>query len=134
MDLHMPQNVIARPLELFLLLSTLPFSSYPFFLTEIMVNVIIASQSRLWCNFSHIIYFVCINFIHLILFKIDSERQIFEKIYRANLFTIRRKSPEEYFFIFCFNLDVCHGVWIGNSCQISQQTTYWTPYLYLARI
>ena len=51
-------------------------------------------------------YFECDNFIHQwrgLLFKIGSEREIFNKIY---LFTLsvfaRRKSLEEYFFIFRF--------------------------------
>ena len=69
----------------------------PFFLIEIMVTVIITLQLRLWSNFfSNTIYFVCINFIHSILFKVNFERQIFGKLYRfRQIYLLLELLPEQ---------------------------------------
>ena len=63
---------------------------------------------------SHIPYVECFNFIHEwrgVQFKVDLERQIFEKLFIAILLTLRvfgqksaeRKSPKEYFFHISFS-------------------------------
>ena len=59
---------------------------------------------------SHTSYFVCVNFIR----KIDSELQIFEKLFMVILFCLRvfgrnfveRKSPRKYVHIFVFISDL----------------------------
>ena len=88
---------------------------------------------------------MCVNFIHFILFEVDSQRQTFKKLYYfRQLFIIincyqnfcQKKVAGDIFFIFFFivDVDVCHRVWNVDSCRVSQQTTHWTFYLYLTRI
>ena len=60
---------------------------------------------------SHTTYVVCVNFIHEwrdLQFKVDSERQIFEKLFHGNFIysqsfcqkSAERKSPKKYFLYF----------------------------------
>ena len=75
---------------------------------------------------SHTTYVVCINFMHEccnLQFKVDSEGDIFEKLFIVILFTLQsfcqksaeRKSPKEYFHISSF--------WYRALHLISQHTT-----------
>ena len=78
----------------------------------------------------------CLNFIHDwpdLKLKVDSERQVFDKLIRAILFTLsfcqksaERKSPKKYFFIFRFVGDVKRGVLTVASYLKNQHTTYQT--------
>ena len=66
---------------------------------------------------SHTTYVVCVNFIHNwwdLQFKVDSERQIFEKLFTAISFnsqsfcqiSAERKSPKRYFSYFILMSDL----------------------------
>ena len=63
----------------------------------------------LWSNFSHTNYFVCINFIHFLQFKVDFERQIFWETFHGNFYILSELLPEicwekiaeEILFAFC---------------------------------
>ena len=67
---------------------------------------------------SHTTYVVCVNFLHEwrhLQFNIDSERQIFEKLFHVNVIysqsfcqkSAERKWPMKYFFIFSFWCVTC---------------------------
>ena len=67
---------------------------------------------------SHTTYVVCVNFIHKwrdLQFKVDSERQIFEKLLMANLFTLR---------VFARNLLRCLA-WDSNPGFSSNKPTHY---------
>ena len=66
---------------------------------------------------SHTTYVMCVNFIHKrrdLQFKVDSERQIFEKLFHVNFInpqsfcqkSAERKSPKKYFHIFVLMSDL----------------------------
>ena len=75
---------------------------------------------------------LCVNFIHEwrdLQFKVDSERQIFEKFFMAILFALsilakfcREKIAEEVLFVFCY--DVWPSVRTLALSLINQRTTY----------
>ena len=105
----------------------------PFFSWIIMDTVIIILQSGSWSNFSHTIYLCVLILCILYFLKLIPNDRFLSNFSVAILFTkvvARRKSPDKYFFISCFDVDVCHEVWIVDSCRVSEQTTYWTLDLY----
>ena len=85
---------------------------------------------------SHTTYVVCVNFIHEwrdLQFKVDSERQIFEKLFMAILFTLRvfarnllRGSRRRNIFFSYFIFDVWPGIRTRALRIVSQHTTYYT--------
>ena len=80
---------------------------------------------------SHTTHVVCVNFIHQWQFNVDSERQIFEKLFHDRfiysqsfcLKSAERKSPKKYFFpYFILMTDLGYGPRFLR--LISRHTTY----------
>ena len=67
------------------------------------------SQSGVWSNFSHTIFFVCVNFINFILLAVNYELRIFEKLYRGNFIyyqsSRQKKVSGEIFFNLSWGLN-----------------------------
>ena len=85
---------------------------------------------------------VCVNFIYEwwnnLQLKVDFEWQIFQKLFHNNFIysprvcqkSAERKSPEKYFFIFRYVVNICPGVWTGEidsvySVAIYRYCRYW---------
>ena len=72
--------------------------------TTYILNSSLQSFSQDYDLDSHSTYAVCVHFIHLrrdLQFNVDSEPQIFEKLFMALSFTLRvfaRNLPQKYFF------------------------------------
>ena len=88
-------------------ISDLKFGDFKRYLCNVIhIHWPLQSFSQNYDLASHNNYVVCVYFIHDwrdIRFKVDSEPQIFEKLFMAILFTLRifeRKSPKKYFHIF----------------------------------
>ena len=132
LQIRVPQNVITRPLELFILLVILCFISCPLFVHGNNIHSNYNPSIKIMVQFfSH--YLFCVySFYTFDTFKSWLRATDFWETLSAIFFTIRvfarRKSAEKYFFIFCFDVDVCHGVWIVDSYWVSQQTTNWSLY------
>ena len=84
---------------------------------------------------SHTIHVVCANFIHEwrdLQFKVDSERQIFEKLFHGRFITLRvfatnllRGNRRRNIFFFIFRFDIWPWIRIRALSLISQHTTYY---------